>query len=118
MEIIIVPCILYFRRDEGRGVINFRTIIFQHFFNSVQEGFNAPSRFSPCTGLDKLSQRYYRIADKIEEGLSLVSEKSWAAFGKWAFASLAAALFFFGVACLLGRVEEVERAAGPFLRWK
>lgn len=52
------------------------------------------------------------LANEIEEGLSLVSIKSWAAFGKWAFASLATAMFFFGVACFLGRVEEVERLAG------
>lgn len=37
-----------------------------------------------------------------------MSTKSWAAFGKWAFASLAAVLFFSGLACLLGRVEGIE----------
>jgi hypothetical protein len=52
------------------------------------------------------------IADKIEEVMGLVSKESWAAFGKWAFVSLATAMFFFGIACLLGRVKEVERLAG------
>ena len=42
----------------------------------------------------------------------MVSEKSWAAFGKWAFVSLATALFFFGIACLIGRVDEVKRPVG------
>jgi len=41
-----------------------------------------------------------------------VSEEAWVAFGKWAFASLATAMFFFGIAFLLGLVEEVERLAG------
>ena len=45
----------------------------------------------------------------------MVSEKSWAAFGRWAYISLAVALFFSGIACLLGQIEEVEWPAGIIL---
>lgn len=45
----------------------------------------------------------------------MVSKKSWAAFGRWAFISLAVALFFSGTACLVGRVEDVKRPAGILL---
>jgi hypothetical protein len=42
----------------------------------------------------------------------LVSEKSWAAFGRWAYISLSVALVISGIACLFGRIEEVKRLAG------
>jgi hypothetical protein len=45
----------------------------------------------------------------------LATREQWAAFGKWAFASMATALFFFGLATLLGRVEGVKRPAGVVL---
>jgi hypothetical protein len=60
-------------------------------------------------------ERYYPIAIEIDEELCSVSEKSWAAFGRWAYVSLAVALFFSGIACLIGRVEEVKRPAGIVL---
>lgn len=44
-----------------------------------------------------------------------MKEKSWAIFGKWAYASLAAALIFFGLALVLGRVEGVRRVGGVVL---
>lgn len=69
--------------------------------------------FQPATGLSECyDERYYRIAIETDEGLCSVSVKSWAAFGRWVYVSLAVALFFSGIACFIGRVEEVKRPAG------